>query len=637
MKTNFFILTFFLWLSSTAQDIWTTSYGGYNYDQPYALCKTADGGTLTAGYTNSSDVFVTGNHGFTDILLLKYDASGQFVWQKCYGGSINEAALDILPMADGSYCLVGRNQSFDGDCTAMYGETDVWVIRINENGDLLWQKSFGGTLGEFATSVVATEDNGILFAGGAFSSNAPLTDQNGQGDMWLVKIDALGTIIWSNCFGSTAYDSGTIIRKTQDGNFIFIGGFNVGNNEITVNSHGATDALVVKMSPDGTILWQQAYGGSQNDLVEEVIELPDGSLVVAGDSRSSNGDLTSTNAGLTDFWIFRIDANGTLLWSKNYGSNNSDYVRGLIQLNDGNIAFVGETQGVVNGLPLLGTSDVYIGLLDLNGNVLFEDIWGGSNFDYASDVILDTDGQLLITGYSWSNDNAFSTNNGYTDAYLLKYQIQQEFCNAIDDDNDGQVDEFIDWDGDGLNACNGDCNESDPLVNANAVEICNFEDENCNGSIDEGIPSLPYYVDADSDNFGYGNAIGFCADPGIGYAIVALDCDDTNPNVNPNELEILENGIDDDCNGDTGDTGVDEINNAVMVYPNPVSSGMVNIQCNQLPASGIMTISDSQGRFIRNEFIYSLQSEIETASLATGLYFFQMNHIVVRVYVNNNE
>jgi len=109
MKTNLFILTFFLWLSSTAQDIWTTSYGGYNYDQPYALCKTADGGTLTAGYTNSSDVFVTGNHGFTDILLLKYDASGQFVWQKCYGGSINEAALDILPISDSQGRII-RNE-----------------------------------------------------------------------------------------------------------------------------------------------------------------------------------------------------------------------------------------------------------------------------------------------------------------------------------------------------------------------------------------------------------------------------------------------------------------------------------------------------------------------------------------------
>jgi len=636
MKFALTFLSVLIYFGTYAQTLWTSTYGGYNYDQPYALCKTSDGGTLVAGYSNSSDVFVSGNHGFTDILLLKFDVNGQFQWQKCYGGSINEAALDILAMSDGSYCLVGRNQSFDGDCTAMYGETDVWVIRVNENGDLLWQKSFGGSLGEFATSAVATDDNGIVFAGGAFSSNAPCTDQNGQGDMWLVKIDEAGNILWSNCFGSNAYDSGTIIRKTQDGNLLFIGGFNVGNNEITATSHGATDALVVKMAPDGTIIWQYAFGGSQNDLVEEMIELPDGSFVIAGDSRSSNGDLTSPNAGLTDFWIFRIDANGTLVWSKNYGSNNSDYIRGLIQLNDGNIAFVGETQGVVNGMPLFGTSDVYIGLLDLQGNVLFEDIWGGSNFDYTTDVLVDNDGQLLVTGYSWSNDNAFSTNNGYTDAYLLKYQIQQEFCNALDDDNDGQVDEFIDWDGDGLNVCNGDCNESNPLVNANAVEICNFEDENCNGSIDEGIPSLPYYVDADSDNFGYGNAIGFCADPGVGYAIVALDCDDSDPNVNPNAIEILENGIDDDCNTDTGDIGINESNISMRIFPNPVSDGQVQIQLSQLPSTGQITISDTQGRLIRNHNVFSLTNTIETASLANGLYLFQVNHVVIRVYVNNN-
>jgi hypothetical protein len=218
----------------------------------------------------------------------------------------------------------------------------------------------------------------------------------------------------------------------------------------------------------------------------------------------------------------------------------------------------------------------------------------------------------------------------------LKYQIQQEFCNALDDDNDGLVDELIDWDGDGLNACNGDCNESDPLVNANAVEICNFEDENCNGSIDEGIPSLPYYVDADSDGFGFGSAIGFCADPGVGYAVSGLDCDDSNPSVNPSAFEILENGLDDDCNTDTGDTGIDEASINVTIYPNPAIGGVVNIQLNQLPDSGIITISDTQGRIIRNEFIYTLKSEIETASLATGLYFFQMNHVVIRVYVNNN-
>jgi Secretion system C-terminal sorting domain/Putative metal-binding motif len=637
MKNIFALVLFIITIKATAQNgiLWTTTYGGLNYDQHFTICKTNDGGTLAAGYTNSSDTYITGNHGFTDILLIKYSAAGDFEWQKCYGGQINEAALDIIAMADGSFCMVGRNQSFDGDCTAMYGETDLWVVKVDEQGNLLWQKSYGGSLGDFGSSIVAAEGNNLIIAGGAFSSNAPLTDQNGQGDMWLMKIDELGNIVWSNCFGSSTYDSGTLIKATIDGNFIFIGGFNTGNNEITVTSHGAADAIVVKMAPDGTIIWQYAFGGSQNDMVEEIIELPDGSFVIAGDSRSSNGDLTSTNNGLTDFWVFRISAAGSLMWSKNFGSNNSDYVRGLTQLNDGNIAFVGETQGTVNGIPLFGTSDVYLGLLDLNGNIIHEDIIGGTNFDYVADLTLDLDGNLLLGGYSWSNDNDILGNNGYTDSYLMKYQIQQELCNGIDDDNDSEIDEYPDWDGDGLNACNGDCNEYNSLINAFAQETCDFVDENCNGLIDDGLPMLPYYLDNDNDGYGAGDALEFCANPGIGFVISNIDCDDTNASVNPGIPEIIGNGIDDDCNSDTDDVSVLENDIVNSVFPNPVESGYLNIYLNQIPENKKLDFFDFTGRVILSQPIYALFTRLDVNSLASGTYLLKLNENCIRVQVYN--
>lgn len=639
MKTIYILLACCFAVSMQAQNglIWSTTYGGFDYDQPYSLCKTSDGGTLIAGYSNSNDTYVSGNHGFSDILLVKFNSDGQFQWQKCYGGQVNEAALDILPMSNGTFCMVGRNQSFDGDCTAMYGDTDVWVTCVDANGNLIWQKSYGGALGDFGTSIIATPDNGLVFAGSAFSSNAPLTDQNGQGDMWVVKTDNTGTIAWSNCFGSSTYDSGTIIKNTQDGNIVFVGGFNTSNGDITQSSHGATDALVVKMSLDGTLIWQHAYGGSQNDLVEEMIELPDGSLVLAGDSKSSNGDLTSANSGLTDFWVFRISSDGTLMWSKNYGSSSSDFVRGLVQLNDGNIAFVGETQGVVNSLPLVGAIDIYVGLLDTNGNLLHENILGGTTLDYPTDVIIDLDGQLLVTGYSWSSDGSFSSNIGYTDAFLFKYQIQQETCNGVDDDNDGQIDEFVDWDGDGFNQCSGDCNEYNALINASVTETCNFADDNCNGIIDEGLLMLPYYTDGDNDGFGFGGALAFCTDPGFGFSSLNTDCDDGNEWVNPNAIEIPDNGIDDDCNESTSDVGIQEEQVDFSVFPNPVSGEMLNIQFNRIPANSKVEIFDVCGKRVEAHTVYGSRLSMDVSNFSNGNYFLKCGNLAIPFVVQREN
>lgn len=639
MKNLYILFACCFVVSMQAQNglIWSTTYGGFDYDQPYALCKTGDGGTLIGGYSNSNDSYVLGNHGFSDILLVKFNSDGQFQWQKCYGGQVNEAALDILPMSNGTFCMVGRNQSFDGDCTAMYGDTDVWVTCVDADGNLIWQKSYGGALGDFGTSIIATPDNGLVFAGSAFSSNAPLTDQNGQGDMWVVKTDSTGTIEWANCFGSSTYDSGTIIRATQDGNIVFVGGFNTGNGEITETSHGATDALVVKMALDGTVLWQKAFGGSQNDLIEEMIELPDGSLVLAGDSKSSNGDLTSTNSGLTDFWIIRISESGSLLWSKNYGSTSSDFVRGLAQLKDGNIVFVGETQGVVNALPLIGAIDIYIGLLDTNGNLLHENILGGATLDYPTDVIIDLDGQLLVTGYTWSADNTFSSNIGYTDAFLFKYQIQQETCNGIDDDNDGQIDEFVDWDGDGFNQCSGDCNEYNALINSSLPEACNFADDNCNGVIDEGLLMLPYYPDGDNDGFGFGGALAFCTDPGFGFSSLNTDCDDTNGQVNPNMTEIPGNGIDDDCNESTTDVGVVESDIQIAVFPNPVNNGILNIRLNDISRNDKLEIFDMFGRKVHSQTVYGSNVTIDMSRFANGNYVLKYGILVSPVLVQQAE
>jgi hypothetical protein len=209
-------------LSSTGDIQWQKCLGGSGSEYGHSIQQTADGGYIVAGYTESNDGDVSGNHGKEDFWVLKLDSTGGIQWQKCLGGSGWDMATSVQQTSDGGYIVAGATDSNDGDVSGNHGGYDIWVVKLSSTGDIQWQKCLGGSGNDFATSVQQTSDGGYIVAGA--------TDSNDyyDYDMWVVKLNSTGGIQWQKCFGSDDwdYDIAFSVSQTSDSGYVFVGGMN---------------------------------------------------------------------------------------------------------------------------------------------------------------------------------------------------------------------------------------------------------------------------------------------------------------------------------------------------------------------------------------------------------------------------
>jgi len=213
MKTNFIktaiitiTLTFTILLNATAQapDIeWQRALGGTDYDWASSIQQTSDGGYIVAGYSSSTDGDVTGNHDSTDFWVVKLNSVGTIQWQKALGGTDYDWASSIQQTSDGGYIVAGWSESTDGDVTGNHGYIDCWVVKLNSNGNIQWQKALGGTERDFAYSIQQTADGGYIVAGFTTSTDGDVTGNHGDYDAWVVKLKAGSTGISESFTGSS--------------------------------------------------------------------------------------------------------------------------------------------------------------------------------------------------------------------------------------------------------------------------------------------------------------------------------------------------------------------------------------------------------------------------------------------------
>jgi hypothetical protein len=175
-------------LNAAGQLVWKKALGGSDNDYIHSVTGTADGGAMVTGYTTSTDGDVTNNHGGADYWVVKLNANGNMVWQKTLGGSLNDGAYAIAPAADGGCIVSGFSESVDGDVTAFHGLSDAWVVRLDVNGRLVWQKSVGGTSVDRGSCITPVSNNGFIVAGYTYSNDGDVTGNHGNIDFWLFKI-----------------------------------------------------------------------------------------------------------------------------------------------------------------------------------------------------------------------------------------------------------------------------------------------------------------------------------------------------------------------------------------------------------------------------------------------------------------
>ncbi len=249
---------------------WINAYGGNNDDEGYSVQQTTDGGFIIAGYTKSYGA------GANDVYLVKTDYSGNQLWDKVFGGTQDDLAFSVLQTSDGGFLITGSSFSFGTG-------GDMLMIKTNSNGNLIWQKTFGGISSDGAMNVAHTMDNGFIITGWTFSFGP-----GAVGNAFLVKTDSLGNQQWYNYFGGNDADRGYSVQQTTDGGYILTG---------YTGSFGAGlyDVLLVKTDSLGNQQWIKTFGGSGRDYSNSIQQTADGGFIILGYTLSfgAGGDATS--------------------------------------------------------------------------------------------------------------------------------------------------------------------------------------------------------------------------------------------------------------------------------------------------------------------------------------------------------
>lgn len=234
-------------VSNTGTLVWSRYYGGSFTDTPTGVVETSSNEFIFAGASDSNDVDISNNKGTYDFWVVKSNAGGDMVWEKSFGGAEIDEARDIISSGDGNYVIVGDTRSNEQDVTLNNGAADLWVVKISETGNLLWNRSIGGTSFDVARSINSTTDGGFLIAGSSRSSDGDVGNNQGQNDAWVVKINNNGQLVWETTAGGSDIDFAYDAVQLQNGTIIAVGETNSNDGNIIENK-GFTDLLIVKLN-----------------------------------------------------------------------------------------------------------------------------------------------------------------------------------------------------------------------------------------------------------------------------------------------------------------------------------------------------------------------------------------------------
>jgi hypothetical protein len=360
-----------------AQITFQRTYGGSWDDEGNSAQQTADGGYVIAGWTESFGA------GYCDVYLIKTDARGDTLWTKAYGGLDDDWGTSVQQVTDGGYIIAGCTWSFGA------GRDDVYLVKTDADGDTLWTRTFGGTSGDWSSSVQQTTDSGYIIAGATYSFGA------GSEDVYLVKTDSVGDTLWTRAYGGAGEEHGWSVRQTADGGYVIAG---------RTESFGAGDydVYLIKTDAYGDTLWTRTYGGMLLEESWSVRQTTDSGYIISGYTNSFG-------AGGCDVYLVKTDAHGDTKWTRTYGGTGNDYGWSVQQTSDSGYIIAGYTTSFG-----AGAKDVHLIKTDGCGDTLWTRTYGGRDGDYGYSVQRTSDGGYVIAGKTGS----FGA--GAWDVYLIK-------------------------------------------------------------------------------------------------------------------------------------------------------------------------------------------------------------------------
>lgn len=412
MKTKFFFSILFAILFTTVfpgltrcQFLidWAKTYGGPNgQSKAHKARQTSDGGYIMVGYSAASIGDLTDNYGDWDYWIMKLDSRGNIEWSRHYGGSGVDSANDVLETQDGRFLVIGHSNSTDGDVTGNKGGYDCWVVKLDKNGQLLWQKSFGGSDNDTGEGLTRTEDGNFVFIGSSRSAYGDITGNKGSYDLWILKFNFEGDVLWSKNYGGSKNEGGGIVRLMERD--LIVAGSSESNDGDVGANFGNSDSWVLRLNPVGEIIWETNHGGFYGDGASDFQIDPYGNIVVVS---TINLSLPFPAESPTDIMLFKLDSTGKpVIGGGTYGGTKDDDAYSIQILLNGEYLIGGITfskDGDVSSN--YGFLDWWLFVIDKNGKVKWEKNYGGSRGDILSSMEPTSDGGFILGGLTFSQDH----------------------------------------------------------------------------------------------------------------------------------------------------------------------------------------------------------------------------------------
>lgn len=365
--------------------IFSKTYGTTLSDLVTGVRQTPDGGLIMCGFT------IGGSFGDNDIFITKLDGSGNIVWSNLYGGSGNDQANSIEKCSDGSFIICGSTTSFSGTY-------DPFAIKINQSGTVEWSKYYRWWNEDHGNAIIQTNDGGFIITG--YSNSFSI----GAFDVYSLKIDQSGGLMWARAYGGSENDYGNSIRTTPDGGYI-IGGY-------TFSYGVGGDAYILKLWGDGALKWTKTYGGAGFDNIKDIQNASNGFIAC--------GSTSSFGLADEDAYVFNIDnQDGFVYWTRTFDGNAggpSDFKK-VLQSSDGGFLLTGNFQNTIKNMQ-----DMTVLKLFGDGEFSYAKLFGGVSNDASTSISIKTDGGILIGG------NTTSFGAGSNDTYILSLYDNATGC-----------------------------------------------------------------------------------------------------------------------------------------------------------------------------------------------------------------
>jgi hypothetical protein len=381
-------------------------FGGSSYDVVISAVPAIDGGYVLSGLSQSTDGDISVGYGLEDLWLFKIDAAGNIIWSKTYGGSLSEYSANALVPVNDGYIVAGATESTDGNVSITKDEfRQHWLFKVDQQGNIIWQKKFSKIAGAQIFCLKKAK-NGDLIGSGYTSP------PGGYPDAWLFRLTADGELIWEETYDALT-ESIADVTEASNGDLFVTGTITESGNP------DQDDALIIRTTSKGELKWSKSLGGTVFDRGSGILATSDGGALMTGLSNSSDGNATGNHGG-KDILVIKIDGAGNVQWNKMLGGAAEDGETSFIyETSDNNYIITATPYGVGGDMPSTREYDAWIVTINSDGTIANKKSFGGNGVDYIYKLLAIEEGKFLAAGTTSSFDGDITESHGGYEAWVF--------------------------------------------------------------------------------------------------------------------------------------------------------------------------------------------------------------------------